>query len=179
MTQERRSLAGTHRARAKEWGLGYSDTGKEQIAVLFQIADGPHNGKHIHWYGYFTDETLDQTLMSMRHCGWASESLAELDTLGDNDVMLVIEDEEYQGKWRSRVRWVNRVPKLALKSQMNMQQASDFAQKLRGKTVASKQKYGAQPAPTASNGRRREQQSFDDGQARREAGLAEDDSIPF
>ncbi|MBA3841074.1 MAG: hypothetical protein H0X39_00365 [Actinobacteria bacterium] len=150
MSENNFSLAGTHRARAQEWGLGVSSTGKEQLAVMFAFVGGEHDGKHITWFGYFTDGAVDRTLESMRHCGWDSDSLAELDALGANEVELVIEDEEYDGKVRSRVKWVNRVAKLALKEQMNHVQVAAFAARLRGKTVASKQKYGT---PTASNGR--------------------------
>jgi len=140
------SLAGTHKARAKEWALGISSTNKEQIAVMFEFVGGEHDGKHITWFGYFTDGTVDRTLESLRHCGWESDSLAELDTLGNCEVELVIEDEEYEGKWRSKVKWVNRVAKLALKEQMNAAQVAAFAARMRGKTVASKKKYGAPPA---------------------------------
>lgn len=175
---ERESMAGTHRARAVEWALGISSTGKEQVAVMFELVGGPHDTKHITWFGYFSDLTVERTLESLRHCGWDSDSIAELDSLGANEVELVIEDETYEGKTRSKVKWVNRISRLQMKEQMNAQQVAAFAAKLRGKTVASKQKYGAQPAPS-TNGRRPEQQSFDDGQARREAGLTEDDQIPF
>lgn len=146
---ERESMAGTHRARATEWQLGISSTGKEQIGVMFELVGGPHDGKHITWFGYFTDNTVDRTLESLRHCGWDSDNLAELDGLAANEVELVVEDEEYEGKVRSKVKWVNRVSRLQMKEQMSPAQVQAFAARLRGKTVASKQKYGAQPAPSA------------------------------
>jgi len=167
------SLAGTHRARATEWVLGMSSTGKEQIAVMFELVGGVHDGKHITWFGYFTDQTVDRTLESMRHCGWDSDSIAELDSLGANEVDLVIEDETYEGKTRSRVKWVNRVSRLAVKEQLNPMQIAEFAAKLRGKAVASKKKYGAQPAAkTSANGR---QQSLDDGYAHGDPGPTDED----
>jgi hypothetical protein len=176
---EKESLAGTHRARAEEWQLGVSSTGKEQIGVMFQLI-GAHEGKHITWFGYFTDNTVDRTLESLRHCGWDSDNLAELDSLGANEVELVIEDETYEGKTRSKVKWVNRPSRLQMKEQMNPAQIAAFAARLRGKTVASKQKYGAQPAaqPAASaNGRKPEQRSVDDGYASGDPGP--EDTIPF
>jgi hypothetical protein len=175
---ERESLAGTHRARAQEWALGVSSTGKEQVAVMFQLVGGAHDGKHITWFGYFTDSTVDRTLESMRHCGWDSDSIADLDSLGANEVELVIEDETYEGKTRSKVKWVNRVSRLQMKEQMNVSQVQAFAARLRGKTVASKQKYGAQPATSASV-RRGEQRHFDDGYGRGDPGPSNDDDIPF
>lgn len=171
MNETNNSLAGTHRARAQEWQLGMSSTGKEQIAVMFQLIGGPHDGKHITWFGYFTDNTVDRTLESLRHCGWDSDSIAELDSLGANEVELVIEDETYEGKTRSKVKWVNRVSRLQMKDQMSPAQVQAFAAKLRGKTVASQKKYGAQPAASSApsnNAGRGTQQSLD-----------QDDPIPF
>jgi len=140
-----KSLAGTWKARAVDAQLG-GEGGKEQIAVMFQFTEGAHQGKHITWFGHFTEKTVDRTIESLRHCGWNSDSLADLSGLGDEEVLLVVEDEEYEGKWRSRVRWVNRQSKLALKNPMDASQVAAFAARLRGKTVASKQKYGAQHA---------------------------------
>jgi hypothetical protein len=144
---------GTYKARAKEWALGISSTGKEQIAVMFQIVGGEIDGQSITWFGYFTEGAIDRTLDSMRHCGWDSDSLAEIDALGNNEVEIVVEEESYDGKTRCKVKWVNRISKLALKEQMTPSAAQAFAAKLRGKTVAHKRKYGAQPAAQSrSNG---------------------------
>lgn len=148
------SLAGNHRARAKEWALGVSSTGKEQIGVMFELVGGEHAGKHITWFGYFTDGAVDRTLESLRHCGWDSDNLADLDSLGANEVDLVVDDEEYEGKWRSRVKWVNRVSRLQMKEQMSPAQVQAFAAKLRGKAVASKKKYGEQPSSQPRQDRR-------------------------
>lgn len=172
------SLAGTHKARAKEWALGVSSTNKEQIAVMFELLGGEHAGKHITWFGYFTDGTVDRTLESLRHCGWESDSLAELDTLGNCDVELVIEDEEYEGKWRSKVKWVNRIAKLALKEQMNPAQVAAFAARMRGKTVASKQKYGTPQASGSHSASRNSKQTsldVDDGYASGDPGPTDAD----
>lgn len=170
---ETNSLAGTHRARAVEWALGMSTTGKEQIAVMFQLTQGPHEGKHITWFGFFTDSTVERTLESLRHCGWDSDSLAELDHLDANEVELVIDDETYEGKTRSKVKWVNRVSKLALKEQMSPAQVQAFAAKLRGKTVAHKRKYDAGGSAGGAKPRA-QQQNFSGGE------YGPDDSdIPF
>jgi len=161
-------MSRTVKARAREWALGMSSTGKEQIAILFDLV-GEHGEQFqsITWFGYFTDNTVDRTLDSLRHCGWDSDSLAELDNLNANEVELVIGEEEYDGKTRTRVLWVNRQSRLALREQMSPQAMAAFAAKLRGKTIAHKKKYGAQSAAQskpASNGQqRRSQQQDPDG----------------
>lgn len=178
MSQERTSLAGTHRARAREWDLDVQN-GKECVVVRFELVGGDHDGKSIQWWGYFTEKTVDRTLDSLRHCGWASDSLAELDGLDANEVELVIDDEEYEGKWRSKVKWVNRPSKLFTKAPMNAQERAAFAARLRGKTTAHRQKYGTQPTPSAApksapaNNRTYSQHSDP------EPGAADFDDIPF
>lgn len=169
------SLAGTHRARAKEWQLGMSSTGKEQIGVMFELTGGEHAGKHLTWFGFFSEGAVDRTIESLRHCGWDSDSLAELDSLSANEVELVVEDEEYEGKWRSKVKWVNRVARLQMKEQMSPAQVQAFAARLRGKTVASKQKYGAQPTSNGGGQRQPAQQASFGGAA----GAVDNDDIPF
>lgn len=153
------SLVGTHKARAKEWDLGISSTGNEQIAIMFEIVEGEHAGKTRTWFGSFSDAAIDRTLDSMRHCGWDGDSLATIDGLGANEVEIVIEQEEYQGKLNEKVRWVNKPAALKLKHQLTGAARDAFASKLRGKVIAHKQKYGPQPAPAAkpANGAQRQQ----------------------
>lgn len=143
-------MIGTFKGRAKEWALGMSSGGKEQIAVMFELT-GDHAGQTITWFGYFTENTVDRTLDSLRHCGWDNDNIAELDNLSANEVDLVLDEEEYEGKVRTKVKWVNRPARLMMKEQMTPAAAAAFAQRLRGKTVAHKQKYvAAQPKTQAS-----------------------------
>lgn len=143
-------MQGTFKARAKEWGLGHSATGKEQVAVLFEVTQGEHAGKSFTWFGFFTENTTERTLDSLRHCGWDGDNFVEMKGLDSNEVEIVVEEEEYEGKVRTKVQWVNRPSRLAMREQMNAQAQAAFAAKMRGRAVQHKQKYGAQPAPTAA-----------------------------
>lgn len=143
-------MQGTFKARAKEWALGLSSTSKEQVAVLFEITQGEHAGKSLTWFGYFTEQTTDRTLDSLRHCGWDGDNFVELKGLDANEVEIVVDEEEYEGKTRTKVQWVNRPSRLAMREQMNGQAAAAFAAKMRGRALQHKAKYGAQPAPTAA-----------------------------
>lgn len=137
------TMQGTHRARAREWALGHSSNGNEQVAVLFEITQGEHQGRTITWFGFFTDKTAERTLDSLRHCGWDGDDFVNLTGLDANEVELVIAEEEYQGKFHDRVQWVNRPASLSLKAQMNSAQMAEFAQRMRGFAVQHRQKYGA------------------------------------
>lgn len=148
------SIAGTHKARAREWALGHSSTGKEQVAVEFVLIGGEHDGSSITWYGYFTDGAVDRTLDSLRHCGWNGEGFPDLTGLDKNEVQLVIEQEEYQGQWHDKVKWVNKAGGVAMKDPMTPQQATSFAQRMKGKLMAHKATYGGpREHRPASNGR--------------------------
>lgn len=179
------SMQGTHKARAKQWDLGHSDTGKEQIAVMFEITEGEHAGKHITWFGYFTDATIDRTFDSLRHMGWTSDNIAELDGLNTNEVEIVIEPEEYQGKWNDKVKWVNRPSRLALKNQMNDRDKAAFAARMKGKAMAHRQTYGGPRTQAASGprsnggGQRSSQQRMPTDGGYREDYQGSDDDIPF
>lgn len=129
------------KARAKEWQLNAKD-GKESIAITFTFSPG-HAEKYdsITAFLYFTEKTLNRTLDSLRHCGWQTDSLADLDTLNLNEVELVIDDEEFQGKWRTRVKWVNRIGGLDSKNAMDKNQQTAFAMRLQAAAKANKVKY--------------------------------------
>jgi hypothetical protein len=122
--------------RAIEWDLGYSESGKEQVAVAFQLEEGVDAGQRITWRGYFTEKTTERTLQSLRYCGWDGINLADLTGLDKNLVQLVIENEEYNGKTYSKVAWVNQLGGLALKNRMDDKARAAFAAKMKGAALA-------------------------------------------
>lgn len=144
--------AGTYRARAVDSELGYTSTDKEQVVVEFSILDEPHVGEHISWYGYFTDGTRDRTIESLRHCGWQGEDINNLAGIDLNEVQLVVEHDEYEGRPSAKVRWVNKAGGIVLKKRMSPEDAKRFAARLRPHIVANAAKAGARPpsAPKAA-----------------------------
>jgi hypothetical protein len=132
-------------ARAKEWGLGETDTGKEQIAVQFEILTPDADIRRITWFGYFTEKTMERTIQSLRYCGWQGDDLSNLSDLDLNEVELVIDDETYEGKTRTKVKWVNRGGGLALKAPMDAVRKKAFAASMRANIKAID--AGASPNP--------------------------------
>lgn len=122
---------GKYKARAKSWDLGTTDTGKEQIAVLFDLLSPGYEGRSIPWYGYFTDAALQFTVETMRACGWRGIDLDSLDGLDANEVNLTIEHDTYNGVTRARVKWVNNGGAL-LKNKLEGQARKEFAHRMRG-----------------------------------------------
>lgn len=99
---------GTYKAKAIRAELGESQNGTPFAAVTFRLED---HDDTIVWYGYITDKTTERTLRSLRIAGWIGNDLRTIE--GDGSALrevvdLVIQDDEYNGKVRSKVQWVNK-----------------------------------------------------------------------
>lgn len=132
--------AGRYKAKGVEGGLGMTGTGKEQVGVLLEITEGDATGEQITWYGYFTEKTVDRTMESLRHLGWAGDDLTDLTGITANEVSIVIEHEENdRGEWHARVKWINGPGGgLAMKERMDEKAARAFAARMKGAAAASR-----------------------------------------
>lgn len=146
-------MKGTFRARAKQWELGESSTGKEQIGVLFDILTEGAEFSQVSWYGYFTEGAIARTIESMRHMGWKGEDLEHLEDLGANEVELVVDEEEYEGKLYTKVKWVNRVGGLAMKAPLAGEKKKAFAAAMKTKIRAIDAAAGVRK-PAQANGQK-------------------------
>ena len=125
---------GSYRATALEAVLSMSSTGKEMINVEFRLADSTDQ---ITWRGFFTDKTKDRTIESLRYCGWTGDDIGNVTFPQGNEVILVIEEETYEGKTHSRVQWVNRASKgPVVKNEMSLNDRKAFAAKMKGAILA-------------------------------------------
>jgi hypothetical protein len=141
---------GKFRAQALEGSLGYSTTGKEEIAVQFLILEGPDEGKRITWWGYLSDAAADRTLESLLHTGWDGEDVSVLTGLGSKDATIVIQEDTYKGVKRTKVAWVNQLSRGPTNDKaMDDSQRTSFAERMRGRTIALQKKVPAQVGPAA------------------------------
>lgn len=136
---------GTYTAKAIDWKLGLTSTGKEQIAVLFRLEDG----RGITWYGYFTEKTTERTLDALEHMGWDGEDIANPVGLDRNEVRLVIDHEvsEQDGNTYARVKWVNRMGGLTVKEELAGGALQSFKQRMQGAVMARRQKRPPEDRP--------------------------------
>ncbi|HAM59861.1 MAG TPA: hypothetical protein DCQ64_32395 [Candidatus Rokubacteria bacterium] len=129
-------MAGTNRryalSTAKSWVLGESDKGQVNLAVSFPVKDAEGNERFIVWRGYFTEKTTDRTIESLRYMGFEGDDLSNLVGLDKNQVELVIEDEEYEGKTYERVQFINKAGGALTKQPLVGEKASAFAAQLKG-----------------------------------------------
>jgi hypothetical protein len=143
--------AGTHRAVVGEGMLGKTGTGKEQVAVSLEVLDSVTDAsEQMAWYGYFTDAAAEYTIKALRTMGWTGDDLADLSSIKGAEVAVVVEHEEYEGKTRAKVRWINPVGSgsgAILKEQMSEAEAKSFAAKMKGR-IRAFDKLAGQPKNT-------------------------------
>lgn len=82
--------------------------GTPYIKVFFQILEGPEEGRQTAWSGYLTPNAAENTFTALRRAGWKGTKLDEtMEGLGSVKVLLDIQEESYNGKTYSAVKWVN------------------------------------------------------------------------
>lgn len=157
--------AGTHRARAISGTPCKASTGTEQVAVVFRVPT-EEGDQTITWFGFCTDKTWHHTVRSLRACGWQGDDITDLTGIDANDVDLVIEHEEYDGKMQARVRFVNEVGAAPNITPMDEDSKRLFAARMRGLMAAGAgkptAKAKAKPAPKARQSPAEEPSPFND-----------------
>jgi hypothetical protein len=141
-----------------QWG--HTSGGKEQIVVPFRILDGEARGRVITWFGFFTDKTWERTMQSLRYAGWTGDDVANLGDL-PNQVEIVIGHEEYDGKTRAKIQWVNQIGggKIQLNNPMADGALRKFAAAMRSRAKGVNEVAGVPASEFKSNGAT----PFDDG----------------
>jgi hypothetical protein len=176
---------GTYRGKPVQAALGLTGNGKEQIGVLFEFIDPP--GQRLTWYGFFTEDTYARTIEALRFCGWQGQDLSDfvdgkpLPAGFDQEVELVVEHQEYQGKVSARVAWVNSGGGLALKTALTDDQARAFAARMKGKIIALDRARPARQSGPVSVGAPRDSSIMDvpDEVLDRQAGEIDGEELPF
>lgn len=136
---------GRYRGKAVEWAWGVSSNGNPQLAVAFDFLD--HPGQRMTRYLSFTDDAFDYSLKALRNCGWQGDNFEDLTGLDANEVQLVLDWEEYQGKRELRIQFINQSGGIALKQAMEPTQIASFAQRMRGRIQQADREAGRTKAP--------------------------------
>ncbi|MDP3208982.1 MAG: hypothetical protein Q8M65_07520, partial [Rhodoglobus sp.] len=85
---------GTYRAKGIEAQLGFTNGGKEQVAISFQLLTPGFENERAAYYGTFSEKALEITIKALRACGWKGVDLSDLSGIDANEVNLVVEHEE-------------------------------------------------------------------------------------
>lgn len=140
---------GKHMARVVDVMFGNSSNGNPQVAIQFEGDEGFYGT----WYGFFTPDAIKWIRKTVRALGieWHEKDDATFDvsTLYDllpgREAQIVVETEEYEGKERLRVRWVNEPGGGGLRNPMSRDDARAFAADLMNKAAGrAEQKKAAE-----------------------------------
>lgn len=138
---------GTYKARAVSAAMEKSgEKGSDQVHVNFRL----ESGEELDWFGYFTEKTESRTLESLVLCGWNGEDFITFAGITANDVNVVIEHEEYKGKMRARIAWVNDPNRTVGGKPMEANEVASFADRMRAKVAALKASKGQPTMPGTS-----------------------------
>ncbi len=101
--------AGKHNVSVMGAGITLSKSGTIGITFRFRSDDG-----EIDCTRWVTDRTRQYVLRDLETLGFTAEMLedaANLDRIGEitfgNECEIVVEDEEYNGNWVPKVKWIN------------------------------------------------------------------------
>lgn len=148
---------GSFMARALEGAAGYTSNGTKQVAILFEILEGPYAGKSFQWNGYFTDNAKQATFDALFSLGWDGRDFVAFTGITTNEVPVTLEEDTYEGKTRIRVGWVNRQGGIAVKNRMSPAQAEELRAEFAADIAAAAKRAGRPPIaaakPPVANGR--------------------------
>lgn len=148
---------GTYRAQVESTELGESSQGTPQIAIRFALLDGENIGKTITAFRFFSDRATQYAMKDLRTCGWTGDDVSEEPLPGviGTEVELVLEEEEYEGKVRVKVKWINSPNGVRTGNPLDPKRRKALGAKLKGAAVASRS-----AAPPKTNGKPKDDVPF-------------------
>jgi hypothetical protein len=185
---------GTWKCRGISYALGYTSADGEQVGVEIMLLPDQHedvDGRHLTWYGQFTEKAEPFTLKALRVLGWQGDDISDLSGIidGPECEAVIGHEQDLQGEWRHRVRFIQAIGAggVAMKSKMTEEQSKAFAERMRGRVMAmnraqpaaapaAKPNAAPKPAPAAAPKPAPAKQRK---QAAAEAPPPDDDNIPF
>ncbi len=100
MIQEQKNT----RARAVAAAITETKAGKEQVAISFELLDGPNAGQTMGWWGSLSDAAAPYTAKALRALGW---KVGAVEVVAGTECKVTVVLEDYQGKVSPRIKWIN------------------------------------------------------------------------
>ena len=114
--------------------LGRAKNGNAQVAMVFTITSGDHEGRDCVWFGSFSDNAFEITTKALDACGFMGDDLGTLEDQDlDQPVEIEVEHNDYNDKVTARVKWVNTLGAGAfLKDKMDAKDKRTFGAQFKG-----------------------------------------------
>lgn len=90
---------------------------------------------------YVTDATVANVVKQLQYTGWNAESWDDLSTIGSKPFQIVVQSEEFNGRWYPKVAWINADGSQGGgegQSRMSPSELKSFSAQMRGKLVAAR-----------------------------------------
>lgn len=143
--------AGVYEAKVADYGVTKSKAGDPMVAIRFQIFDKEGDTHHITWYGSFkTPKSQEISAEALAVCGMKTKNFAELTNGAGSGVLdekrivsVTIASEEYQGKTRMKVKYINPPGGGGFRDKMNKSEAAQLFNglNLAGVAAAAQKKH--------------------------------------
>jgi hypothetical protein len=142
---------GKYLARAKQWAFTEASTGTPQVYIYFELEDG---GSISHFLA-MSPKAFEYSMKALTTLGYSGtdvvNDLERADAgLDKNQVELVVEHEEYEGKVRARVKWINSLG--GGFKPLDAGKKASFAQEMRARALAFRQTQPTQTGPKQPDG---------------------------
>lgn len=89
--------------------FGYTKEDVRQVVANLEIIEGEYTGRRLTWFGFFKSaKSAEIAVKALRVMGFKGDDLDTVfDQPLDNVVSIVVEHDEYDGKTRAKVAWIN------------------------------------------------------------------------
>lgn len=146
---------GKYKARATECVFNQDDKGRPQAIIRFDILDGEAAGDTITTYRYFNGGAADFSIKALDAIGCRMEGgdVTDIEGMGV-ECELVIEHEEYNGKWSAKVKYINKL-RGPLVENMDATAKKSFAESMKAQVLAIREGSKSKGAPTTTAARPR------------------------
>ena len=108
--------AGRYTARVKDYGLATTMAGDPKVTVLFTFKDEEGKQQDMFWDGFLkSPKSKEITIDALLVCGLKGDDLTGFENGAESgkldlsrEVEIVVNHEEFNGKTRAKIAWVNR-----------------------------------------------------------------------
>lgn len=133
---------GIYEAKVSDYGVAETKKGDPMAMMRFTYADGDGDNHFITWYGTFgSEKSKEISCQALALCGYTSSNLADLAKGKGSNVLdesrlvsITVAQEDWEGKTRMKVKYVNPAGGAGFRNQLTHQ---DAVKKFKGVSIGA------------------------------------------